>query len=432
MTSSEYKNRIAQLESRCLELEELIEKQAAELKKRKFEDKNTFMIKLTTGWYTRIEDIMHDADNLNITFLSNSFCVVTVIIDSWGTEFTANDGNMDKHGHIQAEYTVGRILNEIESSNYTHKFFISDRYIHGFISVTGNEAAFFTELESNLTYAKSVLKEQYSIETRYGVSQIHEGLLSIKTCYDESLRVFEYMTMLDMNCPVLTYFEASHGTSGKKGPDIGIDFTRRIINCFEIGDYSGVESLIRSVIRDEFEHSPPSIEIARIRFYGIINVILNLMHEFGETIDVEQIISRNSIDALFQSSTVTELRSAAEALLGTIVEALNRQNNRNLPQWVLKMADSIREHYSDPNLNATVLAAEFGLNSTYASRVFKQIMGKGIFEFIHQMRIEAAVILLQEGVPVKDTAHAVGYIDSSTMNRAFKKYLGTNPSYYTK
>lgn len=432
MTTTDYENRIAQLESRCLELERQLAIQNEELKKRRFADNNTFMIKLTTGWYTRIEDILRDSADLNISFPSDNFCVVTVIIDSWGTAFLNLDGRMDKQGLIQAEYTVGRVLNEIESSNYTQRFFLSDKLIHGLVSVECNESRFYKELESNLTYAKSVLEEEYNIEIRFGVSRIHNGLMSLKTCYDESIRVYEYMTMLDMDRTVLTYHEASHGAAGKKGPDIGIDFERRIINCFELGDFSSVESLIRSVIEDEFKHSPPSIEIARIRFYGIINVILNLMHEFGEAMDVELVISRSSVDSLFQSNTVTELRCAAEILLGTVVEALNRQNNRNLPQWVLKMADSIRDRYCDPNLSASILASEFGLNSTYASRVFKQIMGKGIFEFIHQVRIDAAIILLQEGVPVKDTAHAVGYIDAGTMNRAFKKYLGTNPSYYAK
>ncbi len=432
MTSTEYENRIAQLEARCQKLEKQLEAQNEELKKRRFADNNTFMIKLTSGWYTRIEDITQDAADLSITFPSEDFCVVTVIIDSWGKEFCGKDGKMDKLGQLQAEYTVGRILNETESSTHTHRFFVSDRHIHGFICVTDDIDSFYRELQTNLTYAKTVLEEQFGIETRYGVSRVHSGLLSVKECYDESIRVFEYMTMLDMDRSVLTYLEASHGVAGKKGPDIGIDFERRIINCFEVGDYSSVESLIRGVIEDEFENSPPSIEIARIRFYGIINVILNLMHEFGEAMDVELVIPKQSIDALFQSTNVAELRSAAESLLGTVVYALNRQNNRNLPQWVLKMADCIRSRYSDPNLSASILADEFGLNSTYASRVFKQVMGKGIFEFIHQVRIDAAIILLQEGVPVKDTAHAVGYIDSITMNRAFKKYIGTSPSYYTK
>ncbi len=432
MTSSEYESRITELESQCRQLEQKVREQSELLQRKKFDDSNTFMIKLTTGWYMRTEDILDDARQLDISFPSDRFCVVTVILDSWGSAFCSSDGSMDKRGQIQAEYTIGRILNELQNSAFDHRFFVSDRHIHGFISVLAESDTFYSQLEASLLYAKSVLCDQFGIEIRFGVSRIHSGLMNVKNCYDESMGVYEYMTMLDMDRPVLTYLEASHGASGKKGPDIGIDFERRIINCFEVGDYEGVEGLIQSVIEDEFENTPPSIEIAKIRFYGVINVILNLMHEFGQAIDAELSVSKESIDALFQSENVTELRTAAESLLGAVVTALNQQSSRDIPQWVLKMADTIRDRYADSNLSAAVLAGEFGLNSTYASRVFKQVMGKGIYEYIHSVRIEAAIILLHEGLSVKDAARAVGYVDSGTMNRAFRKYLGTTASFYTK
>lgn len=430
MTSLEYEARIALLESRCHQLEQTIKDQGDLLQRKKYDDSNTFMIKLTTGWYMRIEDILDDAQQLDISFSSDSFCVVTVILDSWGSAFCNYDGSMDKRGQIQAEYVIGRILNELQSSAFDHRFFVSDRHIHGFISVLAESDTFYSQLEANLLYAKSILYDQFGIVIRFGVSKIHSGLMNVKNCYNESMRVYEYMTMLDMDRPVLTYLEASHGVSGKKGPDIGIDFERRIINCFEVGDYEGVEVLIQSFIEDEFENTPPSIEIAKIRFYGVINVILNLMHEFGQAIDNELAVSKEAIDALFQSENVTELRIAVESLLGAVVDALNQQSNRDIPQWVPKMADTIRMRYTDSNLSAAVLAAEFGLNSTYASRVFKQIMGKGIYEYIHSVRIDAAIILLHEGVSVKDTAKAVGYVDSGTMNRAFRKNLGTTASFF--
>lgn len=396
----------------------------------RFDDRNTFMVKLAMGWYTLEKDILDDMERLNISFPSRVFCMFVVSVDSWGPQFRGRDGKIDKDSRKQAEFCIGRVLNECECNIGRINCFISDRHISGLVSVTAAEESLFEKLDSVLLCACELLEAEFDIIVSFGVSRVRKGLMLVSEAFLEAEKVLEYKQLLDIDTCVMTYLDASHRVGGKKGPDIGIDLEKRIINCFELGDYSGVEALIRAVMDDEFENNYPSIEIVKIRYYGIVNLILNLMHEFGEAMDDRTELTKQSMDRLFSASNVTELKAASHEVLNIVVTALNNEKQRPQPLWILKISDAVRERYNDPNLSTSVLADEFGLNQTYASRVFKQNMGKGIYEFIHSVRIEAAIILLREGVPVKDTAEAVGYCDSGALNKAFKKYLGVSPSSY--
>jgi YesN/AraC family two-component response regulator len=154
------------------------------------------------------------------------------------------------------------------------------------------------------------------------------------------------------------------------------------------------------------------------------------MHEFVSVTGQRLDVAREAMNRVFQATNVAELKCAATEVLDQMVRQMQTDKQRAQPQWVVTMIDQIYQRYRDPNLSAAVLAAELHLNPTYAARIFKQHTGKGIYEYIHWVRIEAATILLKENVPVKSVAATVGYCDTASLSRVFKKYTGTTPSSY--
>jgi AraC-like DNA-binding protein len=92
------------------------------------------------------------------------------------------------------------------------------------------------------------------------------------------------------------------------------------------------------------------------------------------------------------------------------------------------MAAYIDEHYMDENLGLTEVSAVFGITPSYATRVFKQYTGRGIYETIQHVRLAAAKDLMRTDRTMKQIAQMVGYTSFLSMNRAFKKYEGTTPS----
>jgi AraC-like DNA-binding protein len=92
----------------------------------------------------------------------------------------------------------------------------------------------------------------------------------------------------------------------------------------------------------------------------------------------------------------------------------------------------IEEHYAD-DLSLSRLAARYGLNPSYFSRVFREQAGTPLFEHINGIRIAKSCQLLKRSqIDIVEIAYAVGYNNLSHFNRYFRKIVGMSPREYRK
>jgi AraC-like DNA-binding protein len=91
----------------------------------------------------------------------------------------------------------------------------------------------------------------------------------------------------------------------------------------------------------------------------------------------------------------------------------------------------INENYANPNLCVTSIADHFAFSKSYLLRVFKKGENCGILDYIHQRRVDEAKILLRETRSgINSIAAKIGYTNSLTMIRAFKRLEGVTPTVY--
>ncbi|MCC9620139.1 helix-turn-helix domain-containing protein [Thalassospira sp. MA62] len=88
----------------------------------------------------------------------------------------------------------------------------------------------------------------------------------------------------------------------------------------------------------------------------------------------------------------------------------------------------------DPLLTMPKLAAEIGVSPNQLSFVLNQHLGKSFFDFVNEVRVDAAMcrLLEQPNKTVLAIATEVGFNSKSTFNQAFKKIAGCTPSTYRK
>ena len=74
------------------------------------------------------------------------------------------------------------------------------------------------------------------------------------------------------------------------------------------------------------------------------------------------------------------------------------------------------------------ISRSFLLNEFKLKKGFKAVFGHTVFGYIHQLRIEYAGRLLQDGgMSIGEVAALVGYTSDSSFIRAFKSYYGCSP-----
>lgn len=94
----------------------------------------------------------------------------------------------------------------------------------------------------------------------------------------------------------------------------------------------------------------------------------------------------------------------------------------------------VKTQYADNNLCVSTIAQQLHLNPSYLSRYFKQQVGVGLLDYLHQYRIESVKRLIaeQSDLPIGVIAEQTGFYNAAALIRIFKKYEGITPGQYRK
>ena len=91
--------------------------------------------------------------------------------------------------------------------------------------------------------------------------------------------------------------------------------------------------------------------------------------------------------------------------------------------------------YMEENYNREIylesIANELNMNYTYLSRIFKDTTGLGFPEYLGRIRIEKSKELLKEtDKAVFEICAEIGYVDTNSFIKKFKKFEGITPGKY--
>lgn len=111
-----------------------------------------------------------------------------------------------------------------------------------------------------------------------------------------------------------------------------------------------------------------------------------------------------------------------------------RQKKQSLAQdkTIRFVTDYLRDHYSE-DIFVDMLADKLNLTSGYLSSSFKAKMGISLTDYVSQLRVDKAKLLLVDpALKIQDIAERVGYPNVNTFIRVFKKLTGQTPGDYRK
>lgn len=165
---------------------------------------------------------------------------------------------------------------------------------------------------------------------------------------------------------------------------------------------------------------------ARCLMFNLISTMMKALSASGETTHTE-VNSEQYIGRLFDCKSIQEVHGIVQEMMRDICSA-NAQQVQQKDEMIPKIITYIREHYQDPALSVSELAAQFGFHPTYLSNAFKTKTGHGLYDFIKEVRIDAAKTLLKESSEtVNAIAQQCGFTNSKTFTRTFKSVTGLTP-----
>lgn len=112
--------------------------------------------------------------------------------------------------------------------------------------------------------------------------------------------------------------------------------------------------------------------------------------------------------------------------------ALQARTAHPVSIYVKQATAYIHAHFCE-DISLASAAHEVNVTNVYLSRLFKQELGIGFNEYLMQVRIKRAQLLLQQGkLSLRQIAECCGFQDYTYFLKVFKKQSGVTPKEYQR
>lgn len=207
-----------------------------------------------------------------------------------------------------------------------------------------------------------------------------------------------------------------------------MELVDQIVGTLQLLDKSGLEAALATA-EDNFRKRYIAPDIVR----KLVIHLSCLMFEHLKEIPEKAAELQDKYDVPGISSAVCTLRELMEILRSLGLECIDAllEDKMHRSQGVVQSVNAyIREHYREA-LTIKKLAKVFYLHPVYLGQLLLKKNGVHFNEMIHNLRIEEAVKLLQEGkLNNGEIAERVGYANYGQFLKQFEKRLQMSPNEY--
>lgn len=159
--------------------------------------------------------------------------------------------------------------------------------------------------------------------------------------------------------------------------------------------------------------------------------IYGLLLEYGGSGGIS--LHRFDPDVYFRGMSASDKLTHLHEYMNEAAESVQMMGKERDQSILSRITGFIRMHYRNPALKIQDIASELHFSTAYLGYLFKRELGKNIWDYVTELRIEEAKLLLVTSDKKRyEVAHQVGYESPEHFSRMFKRYTGTSPADYRK
>lgn len=301
---------------------------------------------------------------------------------------------------------------------------IGDR-VAAIVEIPENRQEYMDKIMEMIGGLQQMAQEQFGFSIIALTGDSHPGLEGIHLSYTEACEIGEYVELLDTD--LIVYSDVKNA---QKKYNYSMDTEQRIINAIKTGQASAAVQYIDQAFDDNFSETL-SIDVCRCLIYDMMGTLLKGADEGGYHNFAEDFEFSSELSARLPLS---ELKRRFGGIAGKICDKIlimqkEAGDDKKLSK---KVQDYIQDNYQDPDLNISLAGQHFEMTPAYLSSIYKKQTGESLLEYINKVRISEAEQLLATEHSVVEVAQMVGFRDSGSFIRVFKKRMGVTPGQLKK
>ncbi len=288
---------------------------------------------------------------------------------------------------------------------------------HIYLSDVGAHELYIIEANDEPDVWEQLLQGRY-----VGISPRHCGLRELKTAFQEAADARQEAFWRDKRVII---YKPSEGTGEADIPDKDIHLTVQ-----QMG--SSQEKAARRYISEIFYQGRRGSYPAAVMEKSI-RLLLQLLQEMYGTVLEMQPDTADLFGPLYVHDCAEKLEQSLNQWLDRLSEKLWRdyddyRNKQKIKQAVLY----IHENYNT-DLNMAVVSNAISMNYSLFSHTFKLYTGSKFVDYIKELRIKEARILLETtDLKIHEISQKIGYENEKHFMKTFKIVCGVSPTEYRK
>ncbi|WP_054955606.1 response regulator [Paenibacillus dakarensis] len=273
-----------------------------------------------------------------------------------------------------------------------------------------------------------MIKKHFSFSVTIGAGNPGQGIFSIRKSYVESVIALNNKISIRRGDIILYKdIESRSGTIGFYPSEMN----ENLLISLRTHDESEIRQTLNAVqvyIRTQ-QLSGDNIHMI---LAGLVSVCLTYIYEIGRTAEELFPEGVNLFRSIAGQPTIEAAFDWVMKLYLTTMKQTEGIKHSKSGKLLSEAIDFIGSHYADHGLKVEDVARALYVQSRYLRKIFKQELGKGISDYITEVRMQKAKELLSSGgnLRLADIAGLVGYSDPGHFSKSFKKHAGMTPSEY--
>lgn len=292
----------------------------------------------------------------------------------------------------------------------------------------GDEAQNHLRATTLLEQILDVMKRQIGLTVTAGVGRCYREMKDIPLSYEESQQALRYkmiagfhtvISIEDLQAPQSQdYYQLARHLD-------------RLGDTLRQADADKLTELVQEIFHAAVKNNL-SPELIRQLSFELVMRAMQTLDAMGMDADHVRGVVEGAYEQIQQCDNWKQTAELVAALLRRLAAAIEEARvQRGKNDTIEQILVYIQEHYQDSGLSLDQLADVFHLNPAYISRQFKEHAEGNFIDYLIDIRMNAAKKLLQDkGIKVQDISEAVGYTNSRSFMRIFKKYTGLTPTEY--
>jgi two-component system response regulator YesN len=401
-------------------------------KNAKIELSNQVLTGYIKGWSSDIETLRETIESTeSITLKETDYIVFLVAYRDVSNCNLFKDIKPEKEAasYELLQYVFNDVFNEKILSKYTGMLsYLAGTHLCIVNLGDKNEKSLTNDIKECVNWYKSSLNLNLII----GASNKYNSYEYLQKAYNEASQVISYQLFWGSSSESLIFYdEASSDTSAESSSTIRfLDNEKKIHNFLVAKEYDKAYDLLIQTMEESFIKDINYMVINQSRMYSLMNTLFSSICDIFEKDNEEFIEKLRLMNRILETQSIETAKEIIKEIFDDIVRYVNISLSNEQPKWLNDIVDYVNEHYSEPNLNISMIADHINMNLTYVGRTFKKYFGYSLTDYIHIQRLNQCKRLLAENKSVREVAEAVGYIDSKTLIRIFKKYEGVTPGQF--